>query len=147
MLAAHQVVHPNFEETLYFLPSRTVSMKKLIRVHHSHTNVSLGDDQEMVFAGRLSILENYEWVILRLTTVSLIDFSVFGVLLTSYTTLNLVLAGSSQQWQNLHESEVRGGILAHSFSKDVDDLKKDWMLNNRVTIPKKLVVYLKNLQR
>lgn len=61
MLAAHQVLRPNFEETLYFLQSHIVSMKRLIRVHdHSHTNVSLGDDLEMVSAGRLSILENYE---------------------------------------------------------------------------------------
>ena len=72
------------------------------------------------------------------TSLISFDASEFSALRTSYTTLNLLPADSFQQ--NLHESNVCGGILILSFSKDdVEDLKQDCMAYNRMTMPEELV--------
>ena len=46
-------------------------MKGVIVYYPSHTNVFLGNNQEMMFAGRFSVLESYEKIIL---STSLINF-------------------------------------------------------------------------
>ena len=63
MLTAYQVLRPNFEETLHFLYAISYckhekSLSEAMTI--SHTNVSLGDNQEMVSTGRLLILKSYE---------------------------------------------------------------------------------------
>ena len=64
-LDPYQDRRPTFEGTLHFLYA-SMRIKFFIRVYDtSHTNVSFGDDQEMVSTSRFSIHKSYERVILH----------------------------------------------------------------------------------